>query len=229
MAAPISIVIPTLNAGADLPATLQSLVPALTSGLVHELVFSDGGSADDTLDIADQMGAVVVTGPAGRGGQLARGVAASRGAWVLVLHADTQLTGDWTRALIRHMSGDGAQAGYFALRFRASGLWPAWVAAWANWRARVFGLPYGDQGLFLSRTLYDAVGGYPDIPLMEDVALARALRGKLVALDGVAETSAVRYQNEGWARRGARNLWTLIRYLGGTSPQRLAQSYARRR
>ena len=81
--------------------------------------------------------------------------------------------------------------------------------------------------MLIHRDLYDAVGGFPDQPLMEDVALARALRGKLVALDAVAVTSAAKYRRQGWLRRGGRNLWTLLRYATGTSPERLAQSYNR--
>jgi len=98
------------------------------------------------------------------------------------------------------------------------------VAGWANLRARA-GLPYGDQGLLLPRVLYDAVGGYPDQPLMEDVAIVRALKGQLTVIPARIETSAEKYERQGWVRRGARNLWTLARYRAGVSPERLAQSY----
>ena len=177
MPAPISIVIPTLNAANSLPATLRSLMPALLEGLVLELVITDGGSTDATEEIAEEAGAVWISGAAGRGGQLRRGVEAASGDWLLILHADTQLSGDWLPALLRHMELSSERAGFFDLRFRAAGLMPAIVSGWANWRSRALGLPYGDQGLFLSRAVYDQVGGYADIPLMEDVALARALSG----------------------------------------------------
>jgi hypothetical protein len=100
------------------------------------------------------------------------------------------------------------------------------VAAWANLRSRL-GLPYGDQGLLLPRALYQSVGGYPDQPLMEDVALARALRGHLLGLEVTAVTSADKYARQGWLRRGARNLWTLIRYFAGVAPAKLAEGYAK--
>ncbi len=100
------------------------------------------------------------------------------------------------------------------------------VAAWANLRSRL-GLPYGDQGLLLPRALYQSVGGYPDQPLMEDVALARALRGHLLGLDVTVVTSADKYARQGWLRRGARNLWTLIRYFAGVAPAKLAKGYAK--
>nr|MBC6967989.1 hypothetical protein [Roseobacter litoralis] len=101
-----------------------------------------------------------------------------------------------------------------------------WVAGWANLRSRC-GLPYGDQGLLLPQTLYREVGGYPDQPLMEDVAIALALKGKLAPIEAVAQTSATRYQSQGWVRRGSRNLWCLLRYLAGASPVGLAESYRR--
>ena len=101
------------------------------------------------------------------------------------------------------------------------------VAGWANLRSRGLGLPYGDQGLLIHRQIYDAAGGYRDMALMEDVALARALRGQLRGLDHDAVTSASKYQKQGWLRRGARNLWTLARYGAGVSPDRLAQAYRR--
>lgn len=225
MPAPISIVIPTLNAATSLPATLRSLMPALLEGLVLELVITDGGSTDATEEIAEEAGAVWISGAPGRGGQLRRGVEAASGDWLLILHADTQLSGDWLPALLRHMELSSERAGFFDLRFRAAGLMPAMVSGWANWRSRALGLPYGDQGLFLSRAVYDQVGGYADIPLMEDVALARALKRRLAPMDGIAETSADRYEAQGWLRRGASNLWLLARYRLGVSPERLARRY----
>ncbi len=226
MTAPISIVIPTLNAATVLPGTLAPLVAGVAEGIVRELVVSDGGSTDATCEVAEATGAVVVEGPAGRGGQLRRGAAAARGAWLLFLHADTHLSPDWVGAAAAHLSRPDT-AGYFRLAFRADGLAPRVVAGWANLRADMLGLPYGDQGLLISRALYDHVGGYPDIPLMEDVALARALRGRLCRLPATAETSAARYEAEGWVHRGARNLSTVALYFAGRDPAQLVTRYAR--
>ena len=100
------------------------------------------------------------------------------------------------------------------------------VALWANLRSRL-GLPYGDQGLLISRDLYDIVGGYRDIPLMEDVALVRALKDKLRRIDATATTSAAKYQNQGWLKRGGRNLITLLQYFAGVDPEKLADRYRR--
>ncbi len=194
MRAPLSIIIPTLNAEAELPLALGALMEGLDAGLVRELVVSDGGSMDGTCAMAEAAGAEVVTGAAGRGGQMARGADAAHGAWLMFLGADTVLAAGWADAVQDHIAA-GQGAGYFRLRFRTRGIWPWFVAGWANLRARLFGLPCGDQGLLISRQLYDAVGGFKDIPLMQDVAMARALRGQLQVLPVVATTSATRYRS----------------------------------
>lgn len=231
MRAQLSVVIATLNAAPVLSVLAAGLMEGVQAGLIREVVVSDGGSTDGTLTIADDLGAIVVHGAPSRGGQLRRGAAAARGEWLLFLHADSGLPDGWTQAVAAQMA-QGAP-GYFTLAFDAHGLAPRLVAGWANLRARVFALPYGDQGLLISRSLYDAAGGYSDIPLMEDVALARTLArlpgARPVALPLAIRTSAARYQRDGWIKRGARNLWLLIRYLTGADPDRLAQAYRARR
>ncbi|MEM1388499.1 MAG: TIGR04283 family arsenosugar biosynthesis glycosyltransferase [Pseudomonadota bacterium] len=227
MRAPVSIVVPTFNAAADLPASLSCLAEGLEAGLIRELIFTDGGSTDNTAALAEEAGAVLLLGKAGRGQQLRRGADAAEGQWLLFLHADTHLDRGWTRALFDHMRDHPEKAGHFRLGFRAQGAAPRMVSRWANLRSWVFGLPYGDQGLFVARKLYDRVGGYPEIPLMEDVALARALKGQILSIPVTAWTSAARYEADGWLRRGGRNLLTLARYLLGADPERLARSYPR--
>ncbi len=225
MRAPISIVIPTLNAGDALPRCLGALAEGLHTGLIRELVVTDGGSTDATVQLALEAGAEVVTGAPSRGGQLRRGVAAAAGDWVLVVHADTVLAPGWTGVVERVLDRPGAY--YFGLGFDADGIAPRVVAGWANMRSWLFRLPYGDQGLLVSREIYDLAGGYPDIPLMEDVVIARSLRADLHGLNATAVTSAAKFQAQGWVRRGARNLWTLIRFLAGANPERLAAAYTR--
>lgn len=225
MPAPLSIVIPTLNAAAELPATADALLAGATSGLVRELVISDGGSTDKTLDAARELGAVIVTGPPGRGGQLARGVAASTGDWVLLVHADTHLAEGWESVAFDHMNRHPEKAGWFRLRFRGSGMAPTLVAVGANLRSRWLGLPYGDQGLLVSRATLAEVGGIPEVPLMEDVVLARALRGRLRRLECDALTSAARYERDGWVSRTTGNLGTLTRFFLGASPESLKRRY----
>ena len=227
MAARLSIIIPTLNAEADLPATLDALLTGVAQGVIRELIVTDGGSQDATVILADDAGAEIVTGRAGRGGQLARGAATARGDWLLFVHADTHLPPGWVGAVCTHMDRcEGAAV--FRLSFRASGIMARVTAGWANLRTRLFGLPYGDQGLLISRGLYDAVGGFADLALMEDVAMARALKGRITVLDETVTTDAGRYVAGGWLRRGTRNLWTLTRYLAGADPKQLAARYHKR-
>ncbi len=226
MRAPLSIVIPTRNAANVLPATLASLIEGLEAGLLREVVISDGESDDETDVLAEAAGCVWRSGALGRGTQLARGAAAAGGAWLLFLHADTRLAPGWSAVVGAHMD-QSARAGYFRLRFDDGGMGGRMVAGWANLRAHLLGLPYGDQGLLISRGLYDTVGGFGPIPLMEDVAMARALRGRLRALDCTATTSATRYRTSGWLRRGAGNLWRQARFLAGADPARLSKGYER--
>ncbi|WP_300548275.1 TIGR04283 family arsenosugar biosynthesis glycosyltransferase [Roseovarius sp.] len=223
MRAVLSVVIPTLNADAALPACLAALIEGLEAGLIRELIISDGGSGDGTLRMADEAGAVIVQGAPSRGGQLRRGAHVASGEWLLFLHADTVLPVGWAGA-VRDQIVRGGPA-YFRLGFDATGLMPMLVAGWANLRSRLFGLPYGDQGLLISRADYDAAGGYRDIALMEDVAMARALKGRLAALPLRVCTSAARYQADGWFLRGMRNLALLARYFAGGDPARLAARY----
>ena len=224
MRAPISVIVPTLNAGVGLHHTLSCLMEAVDAGLIREVIVSDAGSADQTLEIAKDWGADVVNGPPSRGGQLQRGCGAAKGEWFLVLHADTVLSDGWSVVAGQHLQT--GQAGWFSLRFAQGGLRGQLVALWANTRSH-FGLPYGDQGLLVSRQMYDAVGGYRDIPLMEDVALVRVLKGKLRKIDATAITSAEKYQTQGWTRRGGRNLWKLVQYFAGVAPETLADRYRR--
>ena len=126
--------------------------------------------------------------------------------------------------MVRAQMEDGRPA-FFGLRYDAAGFAPAWVASWANLRSWVFHLPYGDQGLLISRSEYDAVGGYPDIALMEDVAIVRVLGKRMRRLPGKVTTSAARYRQAGWFSRGARNLVLLMRYLMGARPEDLARRY----
>ncbi|MEH6745157.1 TIGR04283 family arsenosugar biosynthesis glycosyltransferase [Hyphomonas sp.] len=226
MPAPLSIIIPTLNAAGDLPDCLQALMPGLELGLIREVIVSDGGSEDATPRIAGDTGATFLTGAKGRGAQLAAGANAARGDWLLFLHADTILSPDWAERAAHHMERRAKSAAAFTLKYRSDDRAARWLEARANRRARIFGLPYGDQGLLLSRKLYEAVGGFADVPLMEDVMIARALgKKRLVLLSAEARTSAEKYERDGWRKRAWSNAWLLTRFLMGVSPETLAKAY----
>jgi len=191
---------------------------------VARVIFSDGGSSDDIAEIADDTGATLVTGPAGRGAQLRLGAELAHSPWLLFLHADSRLPENWSRAVADHIRAD-APAAAFRLAFDSTAIGARITAGWANLRGRIFGLPYGDQGLLISHQAYKAASGYDPIPLMEDVALARRLRPRPVLLPAVITTSAAGYERSGWLRRGTRNLSILLRYLMGASPERLYREY----
>lgn len=227
MRAPLSVIIPTLNSERNLPQLVECLFEGIHTGLIRELIISDGGSTDHTRRIVESIGAVFLAGDAGRGRQLAAGADAASGSWMLFLHADTVLESGWPAAVEEHIAVFPAGAGYFRLRFRATGFFASWTAGWANVRSKLFGLPYGDQGLLISQELYSSSGGFAHIPLMEDVEIARRLKGRMRMLAATASTDPDRYQSEGWLVRGGRNLLTLARYQLGAAPETLARAYSR--
>ncbi len=214
----LSVVIPTLNAAATLGPCLAAVAEA------DEIVVVDGGSTDGTGALARSHGARLVQSPRGRGIQLAAGAAAARGDWLLFLHADTRLAPGWRQAAERHSATSPDKAACFRFRLDARERRARLVEAGVALRVRALGLPYGDQGLLLSRRLYDEVGGYRPLPLMEDVDLVRRL-GPIERLAVEAVTSAERWRRDGWLRRSARNLVCLACYRFGMSPERVARLY----
>lgn len=226
----ISVVIPTLNAGKGLAKTLGALVPGAVEGLVREVVVSDGGSSDETLAIADAAGCEIASGPAGRGTQLAAGAAKARAEWLLFLHADTALAEGWTAAAASFMAGEEESEEPRAAAFRFALDMPGGRARalerMVALRCLAFALPYGDQGLLISRRHYDGIGGFAPLQIMEDVHLmCRIPRRRLAMLPARAVTSAERFAREGFARRGARNLTCLSLYFLRVPPRVIARIY----
>ena len=220
----LDVVIPTLNAAATLAATL-AVVPKGASVIV-----SDGGSTDATHDIARAAGCRIVEGPRGRGRQLAAGAEVALRPWRLFLHADTIVSAQGWTAVALHMARPDRDR--FAASLRLAIDDPAWQARLIEravaWRVRWFGLPYGDQGLLIHRDLYAAIGGYSDLPLMEDVEIMRRLgRGRHAVLGGEARTSAARWRRRGWIGQTMLNLTCISLYRLGVPVDRIANLYDR--
>lgn len=224
----LSVVVPTLNAGASVGATIGALAEARQAMRV-EIIVVDGGSEDDTsAHAAAAAGVTVVTAPRGRGAQLAAGAKHAAGRWLLFLHADTTLEPSWSAAAHSFMRAEDGKdrAAYFGFALDDAAPAARRIEALANWRARTFALPYGDQGLLISREMYDALGGYRELPIMEDVDIVRRIgRARLVALPVTATTSAARYRRDGYVWRPIRNLTLLTLYFLGVPPHRLVRLY----
>jgi rSAM/selenodomain-associated transferase 2 len=214
----ISAIIPTLNAGDGLASCLASIADA------DEIIVADGGSTDATLAISRKASATIVASERGRGVQLAKGASAASGDALLFVHADTHLSPGWRALADRHLASSGRPA-CFRLKLDD----PAWQARLVedavSLRTRLAGLPYGDQGLLVSRVAYDVAGGFRPLVLMEDVDLVRRL-ARPVMLEGEALTSASRWRRDGWIRRSLRNLTCLSLWRLGVSPDRIARLYA---
>jgi len=217
----LSVVIPTLDAESTLPATLAVL------GGADEVIVVDGGSADATAAVARTSGATVLSVAPSRGRQLGAGAKSARGDWLLFLHADTVPEANWRAAVGAFMASPAnvGRAAVFRFALDDAGWRARWLERAVAWRGRL-GLPYGDQGLVISRAFYDRIGGFRPLPLMEDVDLVRRIgRANLVTLPARAVTSAARYRREGYARRALRNLTCLALWHAGVSAERLARRY----
>ncbi len=228
----ISAVIPTLNAQESLSETLTALVPAFVEGLIREVIIADGGSTDRTLSVADQAGASVVTTAPGRGAQLKAGAAHARFPWLLFLHADTILEPGWEREASHFIErvDDGRikpSAACFRFALDDVGAKPRTIELGVAARTALFKLPYGDQGMLIPRTLYNEVGGYSELPIMEDVEfMGRLGRARLTRLRARAITSAARYRDDGYVRRTMRNQACLMMYTLRVPPAKIAAVYA---
>jgi rSAM/selenodomain-associated transferase 2 len=219
----VGVVVPTLNEAAALPHLLADLARVT---LPLDIVVADGGSSDSTQAIARDHGVRVVSSARGRGRQLNAGAAALATSWLCVLHADVRMP-EAPRAALRQAVDDGVDVAVWRLAIDAPEQWARVMEFGARLRDRVGGLPYGDQGLLVRRELFDAVGGYPDLPIMEDVALVRALarRCTIRRLDAPLVVSPRRWQREGPYRTWLRNTALLAAYLMRVPPQRLARWY----
>ena len=219
----ISVIIPTLNEASVLRGTLQKL----KRGINLEMIVVDGGSRDDTVPIAKEYTKKVFLSSPGRARQMNEGARHAEGEVLLFLHADSRIAAGGIGKIIPALAGLPAVGGAFQLSFDTRNLLIRLIARLANLRTRLTRVPYGDQGIFITKNVFQKIGGYPDIPMMEDVALAVRMKkeGKIALLKEKIVTSPRRWEKEGVLFTTFRNRALMTGYLLGISPGRLASCY----
>jgi rSAM/selenodomain-associated transferase 2 len=220
----ISIIIPTLNEARNIKEAITTTQPSTNI----EVIVVDGGSQDSTVEIVQSLGIKIISSSPGRAAQMNAGAAAASGDILLFLHADTRLPIGFD-VMIRTTLQPGIVAGAFKLRIDASLLSLRWVELGVNWRSQFYQMPYGDQAIFLTKQVFQQIGGFPDLPIMEDFELMRRLRrvGKIVILPVAVVTSARRWLQKGVFKTTLLNQIVIIAYLLGVSPQRIRSWYRR--
>lgn len=218
----ISVIIPAL----DEEAAISSTVAAACAPGVKVMVV-DGGSGDQTAAMARQAGAKVITAPKGRARQMNAGAGLAQGTVLLFLHADTLLPEGWQHEVIRVLSTPGTAAGAFSFRLDHRSASLRLIELGVALRCRWSQLPYGDQALFMTRRMFQRVGGYPELPIMEDVELIKALRrhGRIAISPAPAITSARRWQKKGALYTTLHNFLILFAFYAGFKPATLRRIY----
>lgn len=226
MTSNISIIVPTLNEAVNLPG----LLPAAKK--VKELLVIDGGSSDNTVFIAKELGFRVIeeTGPGGRGTQLNTGAANASGSFLLFLHADTLLPLDFSHAISTCLANSENILGSFRLQVKNSGKLLKLVLWFTNIRSKFLQLPYGDQSFFIRKQNFMELGGFPEVPIMEDFIFVKQAKkkGKIVTLDQAVITSARRWQRLGVLRTTVTNQLVVLGYYLGIKPEKLAAFYRKK-
>ncbi|MBI1819771.1 MAG: TIGR04283 family arsenosugar biosynthesis glycosyltransferase [Nitrospirae bacterium] len=219
----ISVIIPVLNEEKVLQKTLQRL----KKGADLELIVVDGGSLDSTPAIARAFTRKVFASPPGRARQMNEGARHAEGEILLFLHADSQIAPGGLGRIVPAITGGQALGGAFRLAIDSQNIFLRMIAWFANLRTAITGIPYGDQGIFITRSAFEKMGGFPDIPLMEDVELSKKMKraGKIVLLKEKIAASPRRWKKEGIFLTTLKN-WTLLAcYLLGVPAERLAARY----
>jgi len=217
----VSIIIPTLNEEAYLGACLSAVgtIPGV------EIIIVDGGSTDKTVELAQSHGAKVLRSPAGRALQMNLGAIHATGEMLMFLHADTRLPRSWMNHVRRELNKPGTVAGAFELMIRGQLPGLRLIEKFANLRATKLQIPYGDQGIFIKADLFGRVGGFKDLPVMEDFELMRRLKtmGRISIAPAPALTSARRWEEHGILRTTAIHQLIIIAYMLGIPPKYLAR------
>ena len=220
----LSIIIPVLNEAETLASRLDALQALRARGA--EVVVVDGGSADDSAERAALLADCVITSPRGRGRQMNAGAEQATGEVLLFLHADTVLP-DLAIERIEDATAGGAVWGRFDVCIEGASVMLPIVAALMNGRSRLTGIATGDQAIFITREAFARVGGFPDIPLMEDIAFSSAMRriARPACLAEKVTTSGRRWEKHGVWRTILTMWWLRLRFWLGVSPQTLAREY----
>jgi rSAM/selenodomain-associated transferase 2 len=219
----ISVIIPALNEESSISAAIESIIPLQP----HEIIVVDGDSTDRTVAICRELGICVLSSPRGRARQMNLGAQHATGDALLFLHADTQLPCSALDDIRRALADPRIVGGRFDVRLDGKHWMLKLIGVMISLRSRVSKVATGDQGIFVRRAVFAELGGYPDLPLMEDVALARALRrrGSVALLRSRVVTSARRWEAEGVWRTIFKMWWLKALYLLGVSPLRLKRYY----
>jgi uncharacterized protein len=221
----ISIIIPVLNEANNLPTVLKHI----QSYTAVEIIVVDGGSHDDTVELARSLNLRVIQTDRGRACQMNAGAAVAAGQILLFLHADTRLPPGFDQFVHQALSRPKVIAGAFELKIDATMLGLRLVEWGVKWRSRLLQLPYGDQALFLRAATFHRLGGFPELPIMEDFVFVRQVRrlGQIAIVPATVLTSGRRWQKLGVIRTTLVNQWVILGYFLGVSPARIARWYRR--
>ncbi len=219
----ITIIIPILNEA----GMIQSILAQLIHDPELEVIVVDGGSEDLSVRLVQEMGVKVIVAPLGRGKQMNVGATVATGEILLFLHADTQLPSGFAAIVRETLSLPKIIAGAFELKIDGEGQSLRFVETMTNWRSRFLSLPYGDQAIFLKASVFKEIGGFPELPIMEDFQLIRQLkrRGKIAIARPPVLTSARRWQKLGVLRTTFINQLIIIGYFLGFPPILLRRFY----
>jgi len=219
----ISIIIPTLNEAESITATMKS-AQACTG---VEIIVADGRSSDGTGEVAKGLGARLLTITGGRAKQVNAGAMAASSDVLLFLHGDTRLPGGFDKQVLNLLTMPGTVAGAFALGIDGPEIGLRIVEKLANFRSRVFRMPYGDQAIFLRANLFRSIGGFPEIPIMEDFVFMQRLKkeGRVVIAPIAVTTSSRRWKKLGILKTTLINQAVLLAYFLGSDHERLARWY----